>query len=327
MKNHYIYIIYDVKYDKFYIGKRTTSKPIEKDNYLGSGKRIKNIENYYKRNNLDINKRLLKEILEVSSSYEENDENEKKWIWFFNAAKSDDFYNVASGGDGGNTRIGMSKEEYDEYMKKNRLSLSLRFKDEGYRRQHSKRMKEVFSQEENRKTRSDNANKKWSKEENRIHQSNKIKEYWKNLSDDERKRISEKRSKALTGKKLSEETKRKISEKAKLRKGDKNPFYGKKHTKETIEKIKESQRRYRELNPRPKKPKKKSSYITTLVNSQTNEQIEFKLLNDVLDYLIDNNENCGYAKNTLKNKIGKTTIDCQFNDKFYIIRENNGRRK
>lgn len=42
---------------------------------------------------------------------------------------------------------------------------------------------------------------------------------------------------SMLGKKLSEEQRRKVSEHAKLRIGSRNPFYGKKHSKETLAKV------------------------------------------------------------------------------------------
>jgi hypothetical protein len=50
---------------------------------------------------------------------------------------------------------------------------------------------------------------------------------------------------AKVGKKMSDETKRKMSE---SRLGDKNGFFGKKHTQETIEKIKEKTKQYTPWN-------------------------------------------------------------------------------
>ena len=78
----------------------------------------------------------------------------------------------------------------------------------------SKSLKEVYSKSENRKKVSDGVKKYFAKNPEVV------------------ARIAEKNK----GKKVSEETRKKLSE-SKI--GEKNSFYGKKHTAETIEKIKE----------------------------------------------------------------------------------------
>jgi len=45
-------------------------------------------------------------------------EREKYWISFYNAVKSDEYYNIADGGDGGNVRLGYSDEEYKKSEEK-----------------------------------------------------------------------------------------------------------------------------------------------------------------------------------------------------------------
>lgn len=61
------------------------------------------------------------------------------------------------------------------------------------------------------------------------------------LTEEHRRKLSEVRkgNQIMLGRKLSEETRKKMSE---AQKGEKNHFYGKKHTPETIEKIKAARR-------------------------------------------------------------------------------------
>lgn len=92
----YIYMTTNLRNGKKYIGKKHSSEFDEK--YIGSGSLLwKDIEqNNYKRQDFIV------EILDsTATNLKELNELEKFYIKKYNAVKSDLFYNVASGGDGG----------------------------------------------------------------------------------------------------------------------------------------------------------------------------------------------------------------------------------
>ncbi len=104
---YYIYMTINLINNKKYIGKRKCVCEIEQDGYLGSGKILKNAIKKYGKENFK------KEILEVCDSEKTCNEREKDWIALYNAVNSDEFYNIASGGDGGNTYAGLSNIELE----------------------------------------------------------------------------------------------------------------------------------------------------------------------------------------------------------------------
>lgn len=91
--------------NKKYIGKRKCNCDINKDEYLGSGKILKNAIAKYGKENFE------KKILEICDNEDICNEREKYWIALYNATHNDEFYNIACGGDGGNTYAGLSNEE------------------------------------------------------------------------------------------------------------------------------------------------------------------------------------------------------------------------
>ena len=90
----YIYETTCIPTGKKYIGLHKWDKDTIDPNYLGSGKiLIKSINKYGKEN-------FHCRILESCSSLEELNNAEKYWIKYYNAVNSDDYYNVANGGEG-----------------------------------------------------------------------------------------------------------------------------------------------------------------------------------------------------------------------------------
>lgn len=87
---------------KKYIGKYEGK---ETDNYLGSGKLLKRALNKYGPEQFE------RIILERYSDTEECRNGEIKWIKRFNAVESKQYYNIAAGGEGGNTFAGIQGEE------------------------------------------------------------------------------------------------------------------------------------------------------------------------------------------------------------------------
>ena len=106
---YYIYKTTNLINQKQYIGKHFGRID---DSYLGSGILLKKaIEKYGKEN-------FKKEILYISQSEEENCEKEKYYIELYNAIESDNFYNIAEGGQGGFVTRGYTEEQRQQVNKK-----------------------------------------------------------------------------------------------------------------------------------------------------------------------------------------------------------------
>lgn len=91
-----------------YIGQKTYDKNGLWKNYLGSGLYLKRAIKKYGKNNFS------RTILEECKSKELLDEREIYWIKHFDAVNSNNYYNISSGGDGGNTIAGFSKKRLHE---------------------------------------------------------------------------------------------------------------------------------------------------------------------------------------------------------------------
>lgn len=91
---------------KKYIGKKKSST-FDKE-YIGSGVLLQEAIKKYGKENFSV------KILKWCETREILNESEKYFIKSNNAYKSIDFYNIASGGEGGNTYIGKSEDEMDK---------------------------------------------------------------------------------------------------------------------------------------------------------------------------------------------------------------------
>lgn len=196
----YIYLTLNKTNDKKYIGMH---KHQEFDpDYYGSGILLTRSLNSHGKDNFSV------EVLEWCKTKEELYEAEKKWISKFDAVNSDEFYNIAAGGDGGDTTSGYSLKQKEEY--KIKLSNSVRNAYTPEKRQeHSELMHDVMismnlkRNDETKKKISDSCKKRWEDSLYREHMSNIHKgiEPW---------------HKGRTGV-YSEETRKQMSESAKAR--------------------------------------------------------------------------------------------------------------
>lgn len=90
----YIYKTTNLINNKFYIGQKKSSYFLE-NNYLGSGYILKEAVKKYGKENFKV------ELLDIANDKDDLDEKEKYWISYFNAVESDQAYNIACGGQGG----------------------------------------------------------------------------------------------------------------------------------------------------------------------------------------------------------------------------------
>ena len=111
----YIYLTTNLINNHKYIGKRQKSKFDE--SYKGSGKRLQAAIKKYGWENFSC------EILKWCETIEELNQSEKYFIQYYDAVNSSDYYNLAKGGDGGDTGVnykGMAprKAHHSEETKK-----------------------------------------------------------------------------------------------------------------------------------------------------------------------------------------------------------------
>lgn len=173
------------------------------DSYLGSGKILqKAIKKYGKEN-------FCRKILQTANSLDELKNLEIFYIDKFNACNSEEYYNIAEGGIGGNLIIHYSEAQKEEYLQK----LKVAGTKYGKTLKGVRRPKEVV---EKMKT--------------------KAKERWENISEQDYAEFVEIMSNAVKGvknpnygNKWTEEQKKALSVKRKINgklKGDKNPMFG-----------------------------------------------------------------------------------------------------
>jgi len=105
----FVYLTTCLSSGKKYIGKYEGP---ESNDYLGSGKLLKRAIAKHGKDNFS------RIILERYSTVRECREGEAKWIELLNAVRSPLFYNIAAGGEGGNTYGGLSKSERVELKAK-----------------------------------------------------------------------------------------------------------------------------------------------------------------------------------------------------------------
>lgn len=214
----YIYKTINLINNKQYIGQHASD--IFDTNYLGSGKLLIQAINKYGKENFKVF------IIEWRNSQEQLDTQEIYWISYYDAVKSNNFYNLAIGGKQGNRKGSKFSDEARKHC-------SEAHKKENLSKETLKRMSEGH-----KGIPSPNKGKKLS-EEHKI----KISKSCKNMSKEARDKISKSLlgNTRRKGKKLSEETKKKLSIAAKGKKrseevrrkislsklGDKNPNFQK----------------------------------------------------------------------------------------------------
>ena len=145
----YIYKTTNLINQKIYIGKHES--PEYDHTYFGSGKILIRAINKYGIENF------INEIIDTADTLQELNEKEKYYIKYYKENFNDQCYNIASGGDGGNTLAYKTPEEMqmfidkmtainrercstDEFKNKIRNATIKRYSNEEVRSEHSKKI-------------------------------------------------------------------------------------------------------------------------------------------------------------------------------------------
>ncbi len=228
----YIYKSINTVNTKIYVGQRKSEKFLK--NYFGSGKLIRRAINKYGKN------KFLVELVKSCETIKDLNKWEIYYIEYFHSTDIRFGYNISKGGTAPMTGLSFS-EESKKKMKESHIGhipwnkgLKMGPLSEERRKDISKKSKgRKHTEETKNKLRIINTGKRHT-EETKLKMSKKQK--GKHRSEEVKKRMSEAQKKVpRNGIPRSEETKNKISNALKGRYvGDKNPWYGKSFSEETL---------------------------------------------------------------------------------------------
>ena len=228
MNYGYVYKMTNRINGKIYIGQRKcrktnmTEEDMLKDNYWGSGKILKQAIKKYGLENFT------KEIVAVCEDKEELNETETLFIALAKIGYGDDCYNIAAGGEGGNSLEYKTEEEMKEFSRKHSEAGKKRWEDPEEHKKMSEIVKKRYEDPEERKKTSETSKKAWAnkteeeKAEINVKRSESAKETKANKSEEEKNAIVKKfretmnnkspEKKAETSKKMSKSATKKFED-------------------------------------------------------------------------------------------------------------------
>ena len=267
---------------KIYIGQDKYNNP----SYLGSGKILHLAFQKYGIENFK------KEIVEECESTELLNEREKFWIAYYNSTDRSIGYNIASGGNGGDTISNHpNKEEirkrHSNWMKENNPTKGRKKSDseiENWRRSYAGKWKcennSSFGSKRNESSKQKMAEAR--------------KQWHKNLSEEERLEIGKKISEANKGRECY--WKGKTNDIHSERMKENNPMKGKTHTDEVKQRISEANRK-----PKSEETKRKLSEANR--GKKPGNMLKVEIEGIIYESLTDASNKTGINLSTLRNRI------------------------
>jgi len=273
---------------KIYIGQDKNNN----STYLGSGKILQFAFQKYGIENFS------KEILEKCESTADLNEKEKYWISFYQSTNKNIGYNIALGGNGGDTisnhpRKDEIGEKHSEWLKENNPTRG---------RKRSEEEIEKWKESYVGKYQGENNPNFGSKRNNSAKEkmSEARKSWWKKLSEEERIEIVKKLSESNKGKagnSWSDDMKKAHSQWMK----ENNPFKGETHTDEVKQKISKA-------NKKPKSEETKRKLSEAHKGKKPGNMVKLEINVIIYESLTDASTKTGISLSTLRNRIQSKNI-------------------
>lgn len=172
----WIYLTTNLVNNRMYIGKHKSDH--YDPTYYGSGKILLQAIDKYGLENFK------NEILYEANTLEELNEKEKYFISLYRKKYGNIMYNIANGGDGGDTYSNKPEKEKEDFAKLMKNINQERCSSDDFKEKISRANKERYSDKNEREKQSKRVRAAWDNKELKMKQSQKIKEYYQNHKKD-----------------------------------------------------------------------------------------------------------------------------------------------